>query len=279
MISGSAAIGVSYYKLLKQRKFQDKHYEITAIVQTGPEREQLKTVYLAELLDLSVDKPINIYAFDVKRAKEKLLANPLIKEVEVKKVLPRTLYINYSIRKPIAYLGDYANTALDDEMVLLPFKPFFSPKKIPILTFGADAIDAGNEGSSWGKRIAGDKAALALDLLHRTRQLLTPYGTEIKRVDVSKALVKSFGQRQVVLTLEERFSGGEAKQAQALICPVILRLDPNHFDRSLRRYLLVKDEIIKKVLQKASVGKQQKMVVFSPIVIDLRIPDLALLSQ
>jgi len=34
----------------------DPRYHLTSIIQTGPEKEALKTVYLAELLGLSIDR-------------------------------------------------------------------------------------------------------------------------------------------------------------------------------------------------------------------------------
>ena len=46
------------------------------IVQTGPQREALKTAYLAELIGLSSDKPVLAKNFDVARAEARLAGIP-----------------------------------------------------------------------------------------------------------------------------------------------------------------------------------------------------------
>lgn len=278
-IAGSGAIALSYYKFLKDKKTHDKHYNIVALVQTGPEKEQLKTVYLSELLDLSVDKPVNIYTFDTNKAKEKLLASPLIKEANIKKVLPGTIYVDYTIRKPVAFLKDYSNTALDEEGVMLPFKPFFSPKKLPTITIGKEGFDTTTGGSVWGRHLDTGNADLAFRLLKLTQELLSSPWTDIKGIDVSKAEAESFGQRQVVLSVEERFQVKGTSAKQTLICPVILRLYPKNIEPAVSRYIKVKNKILKKILVQAVTNKNQSTVKFSPIIVDLRLKDIALLSQ
>src|SRR5262245_27517132 len=120
LVSGSTGAGIWYYLHVKKIRMQDDAYRIIAIVQSGPQKETLRTVYLAELLSLSVDQPTNLYQFHLETAKKKLSASPLIKSAEIKKMKPGTLLIEYTSRAPVAFLGDFTNTALDDEGFLIP---------------------------------------------------------------------------------------------------------------------------------------------------------------
>ena len=126
-----SACGLLGYRHWNTKRMTDEACRIIAIVQTGPEKEALKTAYLAELLNLSVDKPTQLYALNLKKAEERLLASPLIASVELKRIPPGTLYIDYTVRKPIAWLADYNNTALDAGGYLFPAAPFFTPKQLP----------------------------------------------------------------------------------------------------------------------------------------------------
>src|SRR5258708_979144 len=84
----------SLYSVWKTRRYTSDRYKITAIVQTGPEKEALRTVYLAELLGLSVDAPKNLYSIDLKKAQMALLSSPLIAKAKVRRMPPNTLYID-----------------------------------------------------------------------------------------------------------------------------------------------------------------------------------------
>ena len=86
LISGSAALCLLYYQHISAQSAQDDRYEIIAIVQTCPQNETLKGVYLAELLNLSVDQPTNLFRFKTKEAVRKLLQCPMIKNASVKKI-------------------------------------------------------------------------------------------------------------------------------------------------------------------------------------------------
>ena len=96
--------------------------------------------------------------------------SPLIKKASIKKIPPGTLYIEYQMRVPLAYLGDYTNTALDEEGYLFPFSPFFTPKKLPIIYLGLQQDDA-----QWGMTLKQDqRLQLAFDLLKKHGVTITP---------------------------------------------------------------------------------------------------------
>ena len=49
------------------------------------------------------DPPTQLYAFDLKKAEQKLLASPLIANAKIKRLPPSALYIDYEVRKPLFY--------------------------------------------------------------------------------------------------------------------------------------------------------------------------------
>jgi tetratricopeptide (TPR) repeat protein len=258
LISGSAFMGWLHYLHVRERRLQDEQYRIVAIVQSTPQAEALKTVYLAELLDLSLDRPKNLYQFSAREAEKKLVACPLIKRAVVKKILPGTLYIEYDRRLPVAYLGDYTNTAIDEEGYLFPFRPFFTPKRLPTIYLGLD-----QEGMKWGNCLqALPSLQLALDILRQFAEM-SQESFHIKQLDLSQAQADSDGQRQVVLVLEEL--GREWTQSSSY--PIYLRLSPDHYQQDLKNF-----RTLYKVLGQQRVKEETW-------VIDLRIPHLAFLKR
>ncbi len=202
LISGTAFMGWLYYLHIKNYRLSAEQYHIVAIIQSTPQTETLKTVYLAELLNLSLDKPVNLFRFSIKEAERQLLSSPLIQIATIKKILPGTLYIDYEMRVPVAYLGDYANTALDEEGSLFPYHPFFTPKRLPTLYFGLD-----QEQITWGSSLQGQTSfELAFAILQYLRQPGKEGFQEryyIKQLDLSQSQADSYGQRQIVVILEE----------------------------------------------------------------------------
>lgn len=202
LISGLAWFGFGVYNYLWKARSYDSRYNIASIIQTGPEKEALKTSYLLELLGLSKQSTQNLYRIDLKSGANKLKASPLIEEASLKRIPPNTLYIDYTVRKPIAFLGDVTNTAMDETGVLFPFHPFFTPKKLPIFILGAK-----NEDLIWGKKVENGKFFLAIQILKglESRNSLL----KAVKIDVSKAETMSLGQRQIVVVVESLEKGLE----------------------------------------------------------------------
>ena len=126
--TGIALVGVWYWQKVQKKQEEDPQFTIVALAQSTTSVDPLKSAYLAELLGLSTDQPQNLYAFDRKAALAKLEGSSLIKKSTLTKVKPGTLLIEYEVREPIAFSGDFSNTAIDEEGFLIPFKPFFTPK-------------------------------------------------------------------------------------------------------------------------------------------------------
>jgi hypothetical protein len=266
-------VGKMYYEHVLFARAHDDQYKVVALLQRCDQAEQLKSVCLAELMELSLDKPTNLYAFSSKAAREKLLASPLIKEATVKKIRPGTIYVNYQMRKPVAFLADVTNTALDEEGVAIPFHPFFTPKNLPKLVLGLTPT----ERVQWGKPLASERLKLALSVLAFIAKYPSCERCQLKLLDVSKIDAVSYGQRQLVIELEDRAEKGTGKGTLLCIYPRFLRLTMDDYQSELRHYFILQ----KYLLRTANIPEGYKDPIWkAPVmVIDLRIPQLAFISE
>ncbi len=235
-ITGGTYKGLQHYR---SRHSQTAPTYLCRIVQTGPQREALKTTYLAEIMRISADRPITAASFDPAFAQKRLMSCPLIKEAKVKITASDTVYVDYTVRQPIAWLYDFDNIALDEEGYPFPVSPFFSPKRLPEIYLGIRNF-------YWGRPLKERNAELALTIL----QLLNRLSLQVKRLDVSKAFLPSLGRREVVLILEEQ---GFTKA---------LRLTPKNFAQELGNYLELRPKL-------PAIAQ----------IIDLRIPQLAFIQE
>lgn len=209
------------------------------VVQTGPQKEALKTSYLAEIIQLSADRPVVARRFDAIFAQQRLRSSPVIKQAYVKVIKPDTVYIDYTVRQPIAALFDFENVALDEDGVPFPIAPFFSPKKLPEIILGVKTF-------AWNTPLKDQKVASALHLL----KMMLDQSLNVLRIDMTASTASSLGKREIVVIVEE---SGFSK---------FLRLTPKNLTQELGNYL---------ELRKTLPAETQ--------VIDLRIPQLAFIES
>lgn len=200
---------IGYTYLLEMRK-KDPKYTIVAIAQKTPLQGSLKTAFLAELFDLSIDQPTNLYTFDLAEATYRLLHFPCIEEASIKRIPPGIIAVDYELRNPVAFLADYSNTAIDAEGYTFPFHPFYSPKKLPSVFLGIE------DPIKWGERV---DCTFAFPLLDSIKDPL--------QVDISQAESSSLGDQKIIV----RFEGHE------------ILLDPLHFKEGLARYQALKSRL------------------------------------
>jgi hypothetical protein len=229
---------------------------ITALVHVCDHGCNLPTSYLAELLELSVDMPTAMRLFDLKMGKERLLRSPLIVDAVLKKIPPSTLYIRYATRQPIAYLVDYSNSALDVEGFVLPFKPFFTPKKMATVYLGMG--EGAAEPPAWGTQIQGARWQLARRLLQGLPKLFVHLPISVIAIDVARAFAPSNGEREIVIVIGEASPDLPNGFVQRT-----LRLDIGSFRRqlvnylSLRPYLQGETLIDMRISQLAFIGESE----------------------
>lgn len=284
IVSGSSSLGLLYYNQHKKNKENNPNYQIVAVVQTSSDIEGLKTVYLSELLELSMDSPTNLYAFNSKEALKKLLASPVIKEAKITKINPGTIWVDYSLRKPVATLGDYSNTMIDREGVPFPIKPFFTPKRLPEIFLGRleeeGAEDAGTEKKfTWGTTINGKRLRLAFALLDFFIEHCCDGNTRLERIDVSKAFSLSCGQRQIVLVVEDSCEKQINGKPLHCIYPRMLRLDTDSYESQLHHYLALRSYLQKQELLSLNTLENENIFKDNTMIIDMRISDLAFIHS
>jgi len=266
----------SYWLWKKHRneRLLSEKYRIASIIQTGPEKEALQTAYLAELLGLSLDQPTQLYAINLKKAEKKLLASPLISHAKIKRYPPETLYIDYEVRRPICWLADYKNTAVDREGSLFPMAPFFSPKHLPEIYLGLPPF------TSW--KIKGQALDLALEILQFLETTPWKEGLRIKRIDVSNAFMPSLGQREVVLFTEEELfipQAGPVRGEVVFTFPKILRLAPKDYTQQLGNFFTLRRTMMEDYSRQLFALKPTTGGRYAPRIIDLRIPQLAFVER
>ncbi len=283
LFSGSSYTLIKSY--FKNRGHSDQQIALRSIIQTGPQKEALKTEYLAELLGISSDRPYNAKRFNLERAKESLLYSPLISRAEVKMIKPGTLYIDYTVRQPIAYLEDYENVVLDKEGYPFPFSPFFTPKNLPTLyfglgPFGVPAVDLDRPTARWRAPLQGKYVTLALDLLNIVADPKVADLFSVKRIDVSNAFAESYGTREIVVITEDsiiRHSNGKDVQ---LIIPRLLRLSTKNYAQELGNYLKLREQLLEEERKISSLPENAGAIIrLKEKIIDFRIQKLAFIEE
>jgi len=263
------------YRQHRTKKLLNPKFHISKIIQTGSQKEALKTSYLAELMDLSVDKKINIHLFDEIKTEQKLLLSPLIQSARVKKIKPNTIYVDYEIRRPIAHLLDYENTLIDIEGYIFPNRPFFSSPKLPKIYLGSKPF--GEEGS-WHRPLATEQALLALELLQILETEEFPF--RVKQIDVSNAYLRSYGRREVVLIIEEEIFLPSKNGDIYCKFPKILRLSPKNYSQQIGNFLVLREKMLDDYRQQIrEMDTHTKKMEFAAQVIDFRIDELAFIQE
>ncbi|MBS0603640.1 MAG: hypothetical protein JSS60_01240 [Verrucomicrobia bacterium] len=285
LFSGGSYSAIKRYVKNRHQNVSDPQFAIRSIIQTGPQKEALKTEYLAELLGISSDRPVSAKFFSLSRAKERLLNSPLISHADVKLIKPGTLYIDYTIRQPIAWMEDYENVVLDKEGFLFPFSPFFSPKHLPsiylgLAPFGMPAIDPERPTAQWGTALQGKYIELALSVLNIVTDSKVADLFSVRRIDVSNAFAESYGTREIVVITEDfMVKHIDGKDVQ-LCLPRILRLSTKNYTQELGNYLKLREQILEEERKISSLPEGSGSVVrLKEKIIDFRIQKLAFIEE
>ncbi|MCI0382726.1 MAG: hypothetical protein L0207_06745 [Chlamydiae bacterium] len=274
IINSSFYFAIQGYFKWKRKSSIEINEFVHAIIQTGPQKEALKTDYLAELMGISKDHPKKILEFDLKKAKKNLLSSPVIKEANLKFIRRGILYVDYAIRQPIALLKDYENIALDREGYFFPFLPFYSPKNIPYIY-----LDLG-EKIQWHCCFKTEKIMLALDLLNYLTKPFVRDLFNVKLIDVSHATDENCGTREIILLVEDEFTIKREEREVQYIFPYYLRCSTKNYSQELNHYLKLKQQLLEKEKKMLPIPVGGGDIIRLPYkVIDFRIPQLAFIDD
>jgi hypothetical protein len=245
----------AFHQMRKSKRAYDERYKIVAIEQKCSSFSTLSTQTLAELLELSVDKPTNLYAFDTKAADAILTSQPFIKRAKIKAIKPGIIFVDYELRSPVALISDYQNIAIDYEKKLFPLRPIFLPKNLPEIYIGSSS-DAHN-------LVQSKELTFAFEILQFFQNTIYPPSFTLKKIDVSKAFGKS-ANREIVIELDEQIK----TDATFVTNHYFLRVMKRNYKESIGRFFTIKPAF--------TAGKLKAQANTNTVrIVDLRVPQLA----
>lgn len=229
----------------RANRASQKH-KIHKIIQTSSHTRALSTHILSELLGLYAEGKAPPEKISCEEALQRLLQTPYIKRAKVAFVKPDSLYIDYAMRRPMAYLGEFENAVIDSEGVIFPLSPIYSPKNLPTLYLGytSDSLDLKSHSHI-------DKTLL--ELVDHLLSLFENVGMQVESLDIARMHHESYGKREIVIRL-----------MHAPKITHLLRLNPREVEEGLINYLTYR-ELHPEVIEES-------------LVLDLRIDKLAFIE-
>jgi hypothetical protein len=210
---------------------------VTKIIQTCPQRDRLSSLYLESILGLSQDHPITAKELNIKHLQAKLLELPMIKKAHLELLAKDTIYIDYLLREPIAKVYDFENIACDEEGYLFPLAPFYSPKALPEIYFGALL----SKDPGFFTPLPTEPFTLALTIIKSLDPIAKQDNFRIQRVDVSSAFCESLGRQEIIMDIQEMKLGFQEDITSKYIHR--LRLSPKDYPKQLGNYLNLHKEL------------------------------------
>lgn len=272
LVSGSNFLIFTMVRIHHKNRVTCPKYNIKAIAQNQNEIT-LDANYLAELMGLSSNNPTNLFAFDEKRAVNRLLLSPIIKEAEVKKIKPNCIFVDYKVRKPIAYLYDLENVAIDEEGYIFPVNPFYPPLDLCKFYINLEEFKG-------YRKIDSPRVIDAIDIYKKLKTNGFCDLVRIKVLDTSRLELQSYGKKEILLFIEEEVKVNKNQKDTTLIFPTILRLAMNNYLEQIGNYISLRSKILKDYEnQMKNLDFVTDVVKFKPKTIDLRLSKLAFIDQ
>ena len=122
--------------------------------------------------------------------------------------------------------GSLAWADIDNDGYLFPLKPYFAPKNLPEVYLGLEEL-------AWGCVKENAKTKLALEIFNHLNASYLNETTHLKRLDVSKSDAPSYGQREVVLVLEDQVDREKEGKLEISRYTYMLRLSPKSYRQQL----------------------------------------------
>lgn len=238
LVSGTATMGYLYYQHWLEARKSDKSYVISEIKQITESNQTLDTNHLASILNLSIDRPINLHTFSLGEAQKKLQESTLFSDCDIKKQGMGTVVIYYTLRKALGSVADLEEGLIDRKGVIYPKLSYLNPEKLPRVYFGLKSVQ-------WGQKV--DKKLM--EICHNILSFFNDDSKfQLEQIDLSHAFDSSYGSREIILTIHTNSNTH------------YLRCATKEYLKAFQHY-----QTLFPLLHKE----------FQPIVIDLRIPHQA----
>ena len=189
IFSTGFALFFAYYR---QEQRSDPSYALTTLGFTNTGKELISKDFYEEVLDLSVEHPVNLVQISLRQAEKKLLAYPFIEAVTLEKMLPDTLFVDCALRKPLLELADYDRIAIDLEGYIFPIHFFYTPKRLPKVYLGL-GISQPLKFDTHSLKLDPQELELILALLEKL--------PDLKMIDLSQLNAETLGRQEIILTL------------------------------------------------------------------------------
>lgn len=254
LISGSTGLAIWLYKWHDKLTASDEKYKVTTLLQHTTGAHVLKQGYLEELLDLSADAPMYLPLYNLKAYTSCLKASPYIEKASIKKKYPDTLVVDYTLKKPIARLGDLKSALLDKKGRVMPF---FAKEHadLPELILGNSV-----QVKQWGEPLFASTLERGWPIFMCVLKECENKKLSLRQVNLSRIDASSAGRREVIVVI--------AQDLEPLSPIYYLRLDLDHYQASLENFWIL--------LERAMPDKN---ISGSQTIVDLRVPLLAFLLK
>ena len=218
---------------------------LNVLIQKTPTLNALSPRFFSDYLGLCPNgRPLLLKKLDQLKIQKKLQEFPVFKTIQSELTHGGELIVSYELRKPLYILKDYDNLGLDQEGVIIPITPYYSPKKLPEVYLGLDKV-------TWNKKHKIEYAHQIVSYFNKYRLDIF----NIKLIDLSLLDHAIPAYREVVLTVEV-FGHSH-----------YLRINPQHVEKALDRYIRLFKEA-------KLMGQLQK-----PVIFDARILKFAVLKN
>jgi hypothetical protein len=221
----AVVLGVWHWQQCRQEeKANDPRWKVEKIAHRSLTEDRLPSGVLSELLELQADNPLSLFAIQPKKMKRLLEGYPPIKQARIIRLLPSTLSIEYTLRKPVALIAGVKNVALDEMGKAIFLYPFFSPKRLPRIILPHHSCESLE---SLQRELSSMKeTAVALDLLSLLEPIAESCHFVVDIVDTSRLTHENFFRREIVVALLPQ--SGKKKTLYLRLCPHTISQSLSH---------------------------------------------------
>jgi hypothetical protein len=136
---------------------------------------------------LGITQQTSLHTLNCQTLTERLLATSVFETVHLSKALPSTLYISYSMKKPVAKLTANENIGIDAHGNLFPLHPFYPPLRLPSLIISPSTAE--------------QELFTGLEILSLLTPICKKNSLHLSTIDLSRSTHTSFFRRETVVTL------------------------------------------------------------------------------
>lgn len=208
LVSGTAFTWYYLVGYVHKKRQGDSSFTISHIAQEKQDL-QLSGLFLSELLDVSKNRPCNLYDYDYSEKSRKCSHLSIFKVFSVLPQPPNALFVRYMMRAPVALVSDCTNCAIDEDGIFFAVDPYYESLSLPKVNVGmTDCPHVIKEKIRVyfpPIRCTCPSVQLALDILKSKSEF--PTDIELSYVDTHSITKQSAGVREIVFSFLNKDTG------------------------------------------------------------------------